>query len=92
MSATIDNRKLEFFPQSFMDLQRELPNHPELVEHLQNHPADELELRLAEIASYCGVVLDGSYLPEELHKLAEILVKRLIAGRGGVSIIEGNVQ
>jgi hypothetical protein len=36
---------------------------------------------MAEIALYCEVILDATYLPEEMVKLAAILTKRLIERR-----------
>lgn len=68
---------LEFFPESYIALNQEVGNHPELCELLAKHPPQEFEIRLAEIAAYCGVVLDGYYTPEDLEKLAHILVGKL---------------
>ncbi len=72
---------IEYFPQNYQDLNREIVNHPKLLELLQKHPPNEFELRLAEIAAYCDVVLDGQYFPSELDKLAGILVKKLVEKR-----------
>jgi hypothetical protein len=36
-----------------------------------------MEIRMAEIAAYCDIVLDGYYTPEDLEKLADILVRKL---------------
>lgn len=69
---------LNIFPQPFIDLQRELPHHPILQSMLAQLPAAEWELRLAQIAQYCSIVLDGSYLPEDIEKICSILVKRLV--------------
>ena len=68
---------LEFFPDSYIALSQELPNHPELCTLVAKHPASETELRIAEIAAYCGVALDGYYTPEDLDKLCHILWKKL---------------
>lgn len=72
---------IEYFPQAYQDLNRELVNHPKLLELLAKHPANEFEVRLSEIAAYCDVILDGQYFPSELEKLAEILVKKLVEKR-----------
>lgn len=70
---------LEYFPEGFIALQKELATglHPKLEKLLANHPADELDIRLAEIASYCQVVLEGTYTIEERSNLCSILVGRL---------------
>jgi hypothetical protein len=69
--------RLDFFPESYIALNQELSNHPELCRLLANHPPQEFEIRLAEIATYCGVVLDGDYYPDDLEKLADILWTKL---------------
>ena len=68
---------LEFFPESFIALNQEIGNHPELCRLLAKHPPQEMEIRMAEIAAYCDIVLDGYYTPDDLEKLADILVRRL---------------
>lgn len=68
---------LEFFPDSYIALNQELGNHPDLCELLSKHPPQEFEIRLAEIAAYCEVALDGYYTPADLDKLCDILVRKL---------------
>lgn len=80
------------FDQEFIDLNGELHKHPELCAHLANHSTAELEIRLAEIASYCQVILDGEYDGRDLKKLAGILYKKLLEKRTGVLIVNGSVQ
>ena len=82
---------LNIFPEPFIQLNRELVHHPQLQQLLSNHPAHEWEIRLAEIAVYCEVVLDGDYTPEQIEKLCEILRIKLIARREdnrGLLVIE----
>lgn len=69
------------FPDSFIALNLEITHHPKLQLLLGNHPMGEWEIKLAEIALYCDVIVDGTYLPEELEKLATILRDRLILMR-----------
>lgn len=66
-----------FFPEEEQELQRELVHHPELIKRLQNHPQNEQEIIIAEIATYCEVVLEGTYTPEMLTRLCGILARRL---------------
>lgn len=68
---------LVFFPESFIALNQEVGNHPELCARLAKHPSQELEIRLAEIATYCDIILDGYYTQEDLERLADILVRKL---------------
>ena len=67
------------FSEERIALAQEVKNHPKLVEVLQGMDAgpDDWELRLAAIAHYCGIVVDGEYMPSELDKLADICYWRL---------------
>lgn len=71
----------QYFPQEFLDLQQEIMHHPDLQEKLANHPSNELEIKLAEIASHCEILLDDTYDEEDLKRLAKILTKRLFEKR-----------
>lgn len=75
---------LEFFSDSRIALNHEVTEHPELCALLANHPAQEFEIRLAEIASYCDVVLDDWYTPNDLDKLCDTLWNKLREKRGGI--------
>ena len=66
-----------YFPESVIELQKELLNHPTLMERLGKHDMQEVEIKIAEIAAYCDVVLDGDYTNEMLETLCGILVQRL---------------
>lgn len=70
----------ELFPQEMIDLQKELatPYHPDLCNILAGYPAEETDIKFAQIASYCGVMLDGIYTFEDKVKLAKILTEKLI--------------
>jgi hypothetical protein len=72
---------INIWPDELIQLNREILNHPELMERLANHPAGEWEIKLAEIALYCEVIVNGYYLPEELVRLAGILLQKLIDRR-----------
>jgi hypothetical protein len=71
----------QYFPQEFLDLQQEIIHHPELQELIANHPSSEFEVRIAEIATYCKVILDDTYDEEDIKRLCKILTKRLIEKR-----------
>ena len=69
------------FDERLIALSKEIENHDELQQLLAKHPASELELRLLEVATYCEVLVEGDYAPEDLYNLAEILKNKLIAKR-----------
>lgn len=70
---------IEFFPEGYIALNKELAcgMHEGLCKKLNNHAVDDIDVKLAEIASHCSVVLDGTYTLEEREKLCFILAGRL---------------
>ena len=72
---------IEYFSEHLIALQEEIFNHPELCRLLANHPPQEKEARIAEIAAYCGIILNGMYMPEDIDKLCEILHRKLVEKR-----------
>jgi hypothetical protein len=82
---------LNFYPEPILQLQKELIHHPVLQQDLARHPAHEWEIRLAQIALYCEVLLDGDYTEENLVKLCEILNSSDLVS-GEVDSVTGEVQ
>lgn len=75
-------KHLNIFPDEIINLQREiLHRHPDLQEKLAKHGAAEWEIKLAQIAQHCEVILDGTYVEEDIIKIAAILEKKLIERR-----------
>jgi hypothetical protein len=72
---------LNIWPDELIRLQQEIPHHPRLVERLQKHGVTDWEVRIAEVALYCEVIVDGDYLPEHIQKLCGILEKKLMERR-----------
>lgn len=76
---------INIWPDELIALNTELRNHPVLMQLLANHQrnddVNEWETKLAEIAVYCEVILDGEYLPEDVQRLCGILHKKLIGRR-----------
>jgi len=68
---------LEFFPEEYIQLNREITYHPALQALLAKHPEQEFELKLAEVAAYCFIEVDGEFTQEELRKLATLCIARL---------------
>lgn len=79
----------EFYNPIFFQLQEETAHHPELRMNLAMHAGDKLEERLAEIAAYCGVLLDGYYTPDRLVVVADELLKLLKSKRTGEVYVPG---
>lgn len=73
----------EFFPDEWIQLNAELCSglHPKLEQILSRINVEDIDMKLAHIASYCEVILDGDYTLEERSKLCEILRKKLIEKR-----------
>jgi hypothetical protein len=72
---------LNIWPDELINLNRETVHHPKLMERLANHPSDQWEVKITEIANYCEVIVDGDYVPEQMVQLAGILHKKLIERR-----------
>lgn len=70
----------EFFPENYVALNKELysQNHPKLQAIVSQYPADEVDIKLAQIAAYCEIMLDGAYQVMERDQLCKILLERLI--------------
>lgn len=66
------------FPEVFIELQKEIQQHEKLLINLLQLPKDSpMEMKLGEVAAYCGIALDGVYTQEDIENLCEILVKKL---------------
>lgn len=75
-------KHINIFPDEVIHLQREIINHPKLMNRLaNNHRADSWETKLAEIAHYCDMILDGDYTEEDIKRICTILEKKLIERR-----------
>lgn len=71
----------EFFPPEYLLLQKELDTdyHPTLQKILRESGggADDVDLKLAQIAAYCEVMLDGIYTLDERVNLCRLLWEKL---------------
>lgn len=70
----------ELFPPEYIALNLELNNihyHPKLAEILAKFPDDEIDMKLAQIASYCEVMMDGVYDLDSRIQLCRVLLERL---------------
>ena len=75
----------EIFPLEYIALSAELATgyHPRLERILQINggTAEDIDLKLAQIAAYCGVMLDGVYDLDDRRELCVICVVKLQALR-----------
>lgn len=70
----------EEFSEARIALMREVnKHHPALCELLTVYPPDDWGGQVGEIAAFCGVIMDGYYMPHELERLYDILYARLRA-------------
>lgn len=72
-----DHPLLAFFPESLIQLNKEIAKHTKLIELLSNHPAPEWEIRLAQVCQYCGIAINGIFDAEGIDYIAEQCIKRL---------------
>ena len=72
---------LEYFPEAYIELQKELRFHPVLLDRLQKFDQKDVELVIAEIAAYCEILMDGIYVEADIVRLAELMLPRLRAKR-----------
>ena len=72
---------LEYYPEEYIELQKELRFHPVLLDRLQKFDQKDVELVIAEIAAYCEIVLDGIYVEADIVRLAELMIPKLRAKR-----------
>lgn len=80
MSQHIEKRgkyNLVYFSSVQQALNKEVLNHPQLMEYLRNKPAHEMEIRLAQIAEYCGLALDGIYDGKDIDNICALCLAEL---------------
>jgi len=69
------------FPMEAIELNIETSHHPELIKALNELlievPNADFYIRLARIAAYCGIVVDGEYYEEEIRGLCKLCTQRL---------------
>ena len=67
----------EYFPEAFVQLQLEISHHPLLVQRLQKHNQLDMEVIFAEVCHYVGLQINGTYMPDELTRIADSLIWEL---------------
>lgn len=82
----------EYFPEEYIQLQRELATglHTRIVDIISQYPADEIDIKLAQIAAYCEIGLNGEYTLEDRRGLCVLLTEKLKLKRerpGGIVVL-----
>ena len=75
----------EYFPEELIALRQEIDHHPDLLTILAGQADKDVYVQIAEIAAYCGIVLDGMYTRDDIIGLCDKCIKALQAKR--ISII-----
>jgi len=70
---------LEFFPDEYIQLQNELNSglHPDLEPILALTGPEDIDMKLAHTAAYCGIALKGDYTLEDRIGLCKLLFTEL---------------
>lgn len=71
--------QLDLFPESLIALNQETLYHPDLQSSLSLQ--DSFEEKIAKICTYCDVMVDGAYSPQDMDKLYDILFRKLFEKR-----------
>jgi len=72
----------EMFPPVFLALQEEIQKHQALLKNLLQLPKDSsMEMKLAEVTAFCGIILDGDYDEDQVMEICEECIKRLKQAR-----------
>lgn len=67
----------EYFSPVRIALQQEIQNHPELIARLQPFLKEGFEERLAAVAMYCGIALDGYYDGRDIDNICGLCLEEL---------------
>ena len=81
--------RIEMFSEARIRLSREVARHDKLCEVLRPLEGEDFEIKLAAIAAYCGVVVDGAYTQREIDALCDKLLDRLYKKRTGLLVLVG---
>ena len=78
---------LEYFPEEFLELDREVGRHPKLVQELTRHTGQVgFEERVAFIAAYCDIPVHESFTPEGIRMFCDMLTMALRGKRTGLAV------
>lgn len=73
--------QVQMFPEHWINLNVEVGKHPVLGKILAEQGDRDAYVLLAEIAAFCGVVLDDTYTKQDIKELCELLTRKLQEAR-----------
>jgi hypothetical protein len=86
MNGSPPRLDLQFFPQQMLDLHREIQHHPPLLKLLHDQDNKDVYIQLMEIATYCEIVVIGTFTHQDILDLASKCTSKLYAMRTSIII------
>ena len=77
---------IQMFPQQMLDLHTEVRKHLPLMKLLHDQDNKDIYIQLMEVASYCEIVVIGTFTHQDILDLAEKCTKKLYSMRTSVII------
>jgi len=65
------------FPEAFIEFGREIHQHEDLMEAINEMEDKDFPLLVAQAAAYCQIALDGIYSQDALVGICEVIIRRL---------------
>jgi mannose/fructose/N-acetylgalactosamine-specific phosphotransferase system component IIB len=80
---TLDLRNPAFtiFPEELIALRQEIQKHPLLLELLHDQENKDVYIQIAEIATYCNIILDGDYTQQDVLGICKACTQALMSKR-----------
>lgn len=86
MNGSSPKLDLQFFPQQMIDLHTEVRKHPALLQILHDQDNKDIYIQLMEVATYCEIVVIGTFTHQDILDLAEKCTAKLYSMRTSVII------
>jgi len=86
MNGSTPKLDLQFFPQQMLDLHTEVRKHPALMKLLHDQENKDVYIQLMEIATYCEIVVIGTFTHQDILDLAEKCTRKLYSMRSSIII------
>jgi hypothetical protein len=68
---------IEYFETELIELAKEVREHPDLHILFATQSDSDIYVQIMEVATYLNIIVDGTYLPEEILKLCTIMTRKL---------------
>jgi hypothetical protein len=75
---------VEMFPEELIALNEEIIHHPILLARLKAQTDPDIYIRINEIATHCGLILDGMYTRDDILELCVLLKDKLYKSRSTI--------